>query len=509
MAGLYSISELEALYDGFRMDSIIAGFQDCRILVIGDLMLDEYVWGTVDRISPEAPVQIVSVKRESHTLGGAGNVVNNLLALEAKVSVFGVIGNGPYGDVMKNRFIELGADVEGLIHEKGRPTTRKTRIMASNQQVLRIDRETVAPINDLTAKRLLSLYEKKLPDIDLVLISDYMKGVLTEPVLKKVISLAAAYAKKVIIDPKGRKYAKYKGATLITPNKKEASEATGIEIDSDETLTEAGKMLLKEIGADRILITLGREGMALIEKDGGLTRIATEAKQVFDVSGAGDTVLSVMGLSLAAGADCEKSARLANIAAGIVVGKVGTATVTGNELRDALRRRPDAVSRKFRTLAELEESIKGIKQSGKKIVFTNGCFDLLHAGHIELLSNSRKIGDLLIVAIDDDESVRRVKGKGRPVINAAQRVRILCALDSVDFVLVNRTDELEQVIRILKPDIITKGSNYSPGEVIGSDILESYGGKIVITPVSEEITSSMIIKEILSSELDDREKREE
>jgi D-beta-D-heptose 7-phosphate kinase/D-beta-D-heptose 1-phosphate adenosyltransferase len=465
-------------------------------LVIGDLMIDEYVWGDVDRISPEAPVQVVSVKIEEYTLGGSGNVVKNLVALGAKVTVLGVAGADRDARRVIEKLAELGVDSRGVIVEPGRPTTRKTRIIADHQQVLRIDRETKKGIISPTLETLMELAEKHIPAVDVVLISDYAKGLITRSLVAKVVAVARALGKITIADPKGRDYAKYEGISLITPNRKEASIASGIEILDEKTLSAAAANLLEKTGVEKLLITCGNAGMVFFEPNQIPFKVKAVAREVYDVSGAGDTVVAVVGLGLAAGLSFREAITLANTAAGIVVGKVGTATVSKNELAQSIGRTPEDAVLKCRSLNELSELCRKFKQDRKRIVLTNGCFDLLHVGHIKLFSASKQLGDVLIVAIDDDDSVRRLKGGGRPVINATERLRILSALDSVDYVLVFASDELEKVIATIRPDILTKGTDYESHRVLGRATVESYGGRIELIPITEEISSTQIINNI-------------
>ena len=471
-------------------------FKDCTILVIGDLMIDEYVWGTVDRISPEAPVQIVSVDREDDTLGGAGNVVNNLRALGARVRVAGVVGTGPNGRLLEKRFKALGVDTGGLVRQKGRPTTRKTRIIAANQQVLRIDRETRREISPAARKNILAAAGRWMDDVDAVLVSDYGKGLVTPALMDGIVAAANACGKPVVVDPKGLDYSRYRGAALITPNRKEAGLAAGIAIETDADLDRAAQTIMTASGVSRLLITCGKDGMVLFREGAAPHRIAAEARQVFDVSGAGDTVLAVMGLALAAGADYPEAAALANTAGGIVVGKVGTATVSTEEIASALSPRSDQAARKFVPASELADLAARLRRQARRIVMTNGCFDLLHAGHLQLFAQSRRYGDVLIVAIDDDDSVRRVKGAGRPVIGQAERIRTLSALESIDFVTVFASEALESLIDNLRPDVLTKGSNYETGEVAGRKAVARHGGRVVRIPVTEDLSATTIINNI-------------
>jgi len=480
----------------------ISKFDQCHLLVVGDLMLDEYLWGEVDRISPEAPVQVVSIQKEDFTLGGAGKVVNNAVSLGAKVFAAGVIGTGRNGRLLLERFSKLGVDTEGIIQEPDRATTQKTRIIAANQHVLRIDRETKQDISGPTLEKMTRIIEDKMPDIDVVLISDYGKGLITKSLLSKVTASAKKHNKKVIVDPKGIDFSKYSGVSLLTPNQKEAALASGVEINNESSLEKAANKILQNTILDNLLITCGKDGMVLFEKNKKPYRVKAEARQVFDVSGAGDTVLAVFGLALASEASIHSSVAAANTAAGIVVGKVGTATVSKQELASALKTDDTGLPAKYKDLSELPALVEDLKKKGKRLVLTNGCFDLLHAGHVKLFSASKKLGDILIVAIDDDESVKSLKGSGRPVLHAKERVRILSALDAVDYVVVFSSKELINLIKIIQPDILTKGSNYTTTQVFGRERVEALGGKVVLIPVTEDISSTRIIDTIKHNEQD-------
>ena len=481
------------------MTTTLPEFTDHRILVIGDLMLDEYVWGDVDRISPEAPVQVVSVEREAFTLGGAGNVVNNLTALGASVSVAGVIGDGEDGRTMMDRFAALGADVSGVIRENGRRTTRKTRVIAANQHVVRIDRETLKPVAAEVHDRVEARIRDILPTADIVLVSDYDKGLLTPPFLACIIRSAQERGKRVLCDPKGKDFSKYRGADLITPNRKEAALASDIDIRDNDSLQRAADAIMETADLPHLLITQGKEGMTLFGQDRPPLRIPAEARQVFDVSGAGDTVLSIVGLSLAAGASLEEAARLANTAAGIVVGKVGAAAVSRSELESALERSAAPAS-KFRSMTELAALAMELRGAGRRIVLTNGCFDLLHTGHIMLFQEAKRHGDALIVAVDDDASVTAVKGPGRPIIGQDQRVRLLSALDAVDYVTVFSQGQLDALVRAVGPDVLLKGSNYEGREIIGREAVESAGGRVVFAPTIDGLSADAIIDHIRRGE---------
>ncbi len=501
----------------------ISKFDKCNILVVGDLMLDEYLWGEVDRISPEAPVQVVSIKNEDYAMGGAGNVVHNIVALGAKVIPAGVIGSGKNGQILLNKFKELGVDTAGIVQEPGRTTTKKTRIIASHQHVLRIDRETDKAISDPTLEKITRFIKDKIADVDVVLISDYGKGLITKTLLSGLISAAQKHKKVTIADPKGLDFSKYSGVSLLTPNKKEAALASGVDIVNESSLEIAANKILQNVHLDKLLITCGKDGMVLFEKNRSPYRVRAEARQVFDVSGAGDTVLAILGLAVASGVSIKNSVTVANAAARIVVGKVGTATVSkqelslalkivvgkvgtasvsNQELASAFKSDDNSLPSKYKDLPELPALIGKLKKKGKRIVLTNGCFDLLHVGHILLFSASKQLGDILIVAIDDNESVKTLKGPGRPVLHSKERVRILSALDSVDYVVVFSSRELEKLIEIIRPDVLTKGSNYTSEEVFGRELVEALGGKVVLIPVTENISSTRIINNIKSSRQD-------
>jgi len=477
----------------------IKKFAGCRLLVAGDLMVDEYLWGNVERISPEAPVQVVSVTSEEYTLGGAGNVISNLVALGAKVSAAGVIGTGTNGQLVLKKLNALGVNTRGIIQDRQRTTTRKTRIIANHQHVLRFDREVKTDISRQTMNKISRAAEEMMADADLILVSDYNKGLITKALMTKLLAAAQKYDRPLIVDPKGRDFKKYAGASLMTPNKKETARAAGIEIVDESSLAEAARRLIKKTDINKILVTCGKEGMVYFDHDAPPYRISTKAHQVFDVSGAGDTVLAVLGLGIAAGYSNTEAVALANTAAGIVVGKVGTATVSKTELAAALNLIPTLSLDKQKTLAEVAAIARNLEKTGKRIVLTNGCFDLLHVGHIKLLSASKQLGDVLIVALDDDESVKQLKGSGRPIINENERLRIISALDSVDYVIVFSSHELNEVIEAIRPAVLTKGSNYGTEAIRGREIVERYGGRVEIIPLTENISSTRIINNIKTS----------
>lgn len=438
-----------------------------KILVIGDLMLDHYLWGNCKRISPEAPVQVVDIDKETTVLGGAGNVINNLITMGSKVSVLSVIGFDSNGEELLNMLKVSGVDATNLVKQKDRYTSKKSRVIAVHQQIIRYDMESKDDINLKSEKQLYDRFEKIVEDFDAILLSDYGKGVLTETLTRKLISLAKKHNKFVLVDPKGDDYSKYKGATLITPNKKEAVEATKIDIKDEQSLHKAGELLKNSLALDFAVITLSEDGMAIFGDE--VTKIPTVAREVFDVTGAGDTVLASFGYALSCGLGIKKSAQFATSAAAVVVGKLGSATVSLDEIdmyEHSLR--SGKADSKIKTKEEIAELLKNFRD--KKIVFTNGCFDILHVGHVKYLEVAKSFGDMLIVGLNSDESVKRLKGESRPINISEDRAYVLSALESVSFVVEFGEDTPYDLIKEVQPDVLVKGGDYKDKEVIGSDI---------------------------------------
>ncbi len=438
-----------------------------RILVVGDLMIDHYLWGKCERISPEAPVQVLDVEREENLMGGAGNVLNNLLSLGAKVGVCSVIGDDDGAVWIDNRLDERGVIKEALLRDEGRKTTKKSRIIALHQQIVRVDKENKEDISLSSQEAILQKVQEVLGAYDLLLLSDYKKGVLTDTLTKNLIMIASSKNIPVFADPKGNDYSKYRGATLITPNKKEASVATNMEINSEEELIKAGEKLQDDLDLTYAFITLSEEGMAIFSKE-GMIKIPTVAREVFDVTGAGDTVIASLAFAYVQGEDIKAAAHFANAAAAVAVSKVGSATVTLEEIsayHDSITGKKS--HKKVLSWQELE---KELSMLDKKVVFTNGCFDILHAGHVKYLEEAKSFGDILVLGLNADASVRRLKGESRPINNQEDRALVLAALESVDFVVVFDEDTPYELIRVVKPDILVKGGDYEGKEVVGSDI---------------------------------------
>lgn len=442
-----------------------------NILVIGDLMIDHYLWGNCDRISPEAPVQIVNVKKESSVLGGAGNVINNLVSLGSGVEVISVVGDDNVADELKNLLEKIGVRANNLVIEKDRKTSKKSRLMASNQQVLRYDSESVDNICDKSSKEILEILEKKIKNFDAIILSDYKKGVLTNELTQDIIELANKNSIKVLADPKGKDFSKYKGAFTLTPNKKEAMEATNIDITDEKSLIEALKSLKLCCDLEVSLITLSEQGIAIFDEE--LTTSPTVAREVFDVTGAGDTVIASITFALSCGLDIKKAIYFANLAAGVVVGKLGSATATLDEIYEyesSLHK--SSSSSHIKTFGEIEKLAKKFHETGKKIVFTNGCFDILHVGHVKYLQEARSFGDVLILGLNADSSVRKLKGPSRPINNQEDRAYILASLESVDYVVIFEEETPYDLIKLIKPHVLVKGGDYVGKEVVGQDIAD-------------------------------------
>ncbi len=451
------------------MKEILDNSTQPNILVIGDLMVDHYLWGSCDRISPEAPVPIIDIKSESSVLGGAGNVINNLLSLGSQVGVLSVVGDDEVAEEVRY-LIDATEAKSYLILQKGRSTSKKSRIMASKSQIVRYDHESRNNVSFDSADKLYAKLQQIINAYDIILLSDYGKGVLTKHVTKQVISLANKFGKKVIVDPKGTDYTKYKGAYFLTPNKKEAELATGIKIESDDTLRSALDTLQKTAKLDLSLITLSEDGISVL-KDNEVTIKPTVAREVYDVTGAGDTVLASLGYALSKDVDIYTALEFANLAAGVVVGKLGSATVTLDEIEEyKASLHKSSIELHIKTRKEIKKISKRLKEQNKKVVFTNGCFDILHKGHVAYLNTAKSYGDVLIVGLNSDDSVKRLKGEDRPVNGEEDRAYILSALESVDYVVVFEEDTPYELISKVKPDILVKGADYEGKEVVGSDI---------------------------------------
>jgi len=462
-----------------------------KLLVIGDLIIDQYLWGNCERISPEAPVQVINVEKENTLLGGAGNVVNNLKTLGAKVDVISVVGDNQTSDTLKGLLADIEVDTKYLVPQKNRINSKKSRIIASQQQVVRYDHESTEEIDIKSQNLILDIFKKIAKDYDGVLLSDYGKGVLTNKLTQSLIKTANKNNKKVLVDPKGLDYSKYKGAYLLTPNKKEASEATKINIEDKASLTKAIARIKTECELDVSIITLSEQGIAIY--DNNLRILPTVTREVFDVTGAGDTILASLGFTLACDYGIDNAIKFSNLAAGVVVGKIGSSTATLNEIIEYESSLNKSSSDKhIKTLNEITVLSEEIRARGKKIVFTNGCFDLLHAGHVRYLETAKSFGDVLIVGLNSDQSVSNLKGKNRPVNMQIDRAYILAALEAVDYVVIFDEDTPYNLIKAIKPITLVKGGDYKDKEVAGQDIVD----ELKLVEFVDEKSTSQTIKKI-------------
>ncbi len=472
------------------------GLRGQRILVVGDILLDRYVWGEVERISPEAPVPVLLQNRVSDVPGGALNVARNVVAAGSKAIMVGVIGSDDEGLMILSLMKELGMERSGVVADSTRPTTLKTRVMASGQQLLRMDREKTGPFGTHIEEQLIRKLERAIPTCSGIIISDYCKGVITERIVKAVTGLASRNAVPVVADPKARSFALYRGVDFLTPNLKEASEAAGRPMIGSAAIEREGKRLIAQFGGRGIIITRGHEGLCLITKKGEMVHVAAQAREVFDVTGAGDTFIAHFTLALSSGLPPAEAARIGNAAAGVAVSKLGAVTVTPEELASAMGG-TETLS-KVRTAGDLRLLTDHLRSQGRTVVFTNGCFDLFHAGHVRLLREARALGDALIVALNTDDSVRRIKGAPRPILPATERAAVLSALPAVDYIVFFNEDTPERLIRELRPHILVKGTQ--KGEpIIGATLIESLGGKVVELPIGEAITTGALMKKIKRS----------
>lgn len=479
---------------------LLGGFHAARVLVLGDVMLDRFVYGTVERISPEAPIPVMSVQRTSDMPGGAGNVVRNVAAMGGQAILLGVVGDDEFAQDLRGRFAGMPTVEVRLIADASRPTTVKTRYVADRQQILRADRESRAEINQAVQGELLAAFEQALPNVDVVVLSDYAKGVLSEAVTQAAIAAARRAGKRVVVDPKSRSFAKYRGAHVLTPNRHELQLASGLECSNDEQVIAGARQSIEAGHCEAMVVTRSADGMSVVEQ-GGAMHLHAVAREVFDVSGAGDTAIAALALGLAKGGDLANVARLANIAAGIVVSKPGTAVVTTGEVMVALEdvAQPTASPKLF-NLHRVQQQVERWREQGLKVAFTNGCFDLLHPGHISLLDQARRTADKLVVGLNSDLSVRRLKGTGRPVQSEVARATVLVSLKAVDAVVIFDEDTPLELIRSLAPDVLVKGADYTVATVVGAEDVMARGGKVVLANLVEGQSTTNTLRRVVSAE---------
>ena len=473
------------------MKGINPHFNSAHVLVVGDLMLDRYWYGDTARISPEAPVPVVKVEHLEDRVGGACNVALNIASLGAGASLVGVVGRDEAAQTLSERLHSAGIHTD-FQQASDKPTITKLRVISRQQQLLRLDFEE--PFGSDDVDQVLAKTIALLPDASVLVLSDYAKGVLREP--QPLIAAAKKHGVSVLVDPKGDEFSRYAGATLLTPNISEFEAVVGV-CSSEGELVSRGLELLNDLQLEALLITRGEQGMTLLRNDHAELHLPARAREVFDVTGAGDTVIAVLASALAAGEALPNAVTLANLAAGIVVGKLGTATISGPELRRAVFLEQGS-ERGVVNDEQLLVDIADARAHGERIVFTNGCFDILHAGHVGYLEQARNLGDRLIVAVNADASVRRLKGEGRPINSEDRRMAVLAGLESVDWVLAFTEDTPERLLTLIRPDILVKGGDYLKEEVVGWEIVESYGGQVQALDYLDDCSTTAIVEKIQS-----------
>ena len=464
-------------------------FQNARLLVIGDVMLDRYWHGSASRVSPEAPVPVVKVANREDRPGGAGNVALNIAALGSAVRLVGVVGDDETGLELYSRLKAAGVYCDFLQSEE-KPTITKLRIISQHQQLIRLDFEKAFEASDIIG--LQDKAKSLVDDSQVMVLSDYGKGALQDII--DLIDLGRSRNIPIIVDPKGTDFAKYRGATLITPNLTEFEAVVGGS-DNEGEFVNKGLRLVRELNLEAILITRGEHGMTLIRPDSPELHLPARAQEVFDVTGAGDTVISVLAASMAAGDGFADATALANLAAGLVVGKLGTAAISGPELRRAMLADQNS-GRGVMTAEQLQIVVQDAKAHGEKIIFTNGCFDIIHAGHVGYLADAKQLGDRLVVAINDDDSVRRLKGAGRPINPVERRMAVLAGLEAVDWVVSFSEDTPEPLLESLQPEVLVKGGDYTMDQVVGGSYVESYGGMVRVLEFLDNCSTSAIMEKI-------------
>jgi D-beta-D-heptose 7-phosphate kinase / D-beta-D-heptose 1-phosphate adenosyltransferase len=481
----------------FDFDSFHRAMARQTVLCVGDLMLDEFVYGEVSRISPEAPAPVITARRSETNIGGAGNVARNIAALGARCIFVGLIGEDAAGAELKAALAREPLIESVIVTDASRPTTRKVRFVSEHflTHMLRADWEMTHPATGATEQKLIDTILPLIPRADIVLLSDYAKGVLTARVIRNVIDTARKAGKAVIVDPKSANFAVYRGATLLTPNRKEFSEATRSRADSHESIAAAAPELMQLADCEAILVTQSERGMTLVPRTGDVVHVPAYPVKVRDVSGAGDTVVAILSVARGAGADWEDALRLANAAAAVAVGKKGTAIVTPAELRRQIL--PHAsLAAEEKIVApgrELEAQLSDWRKQDLRIGFTNGCFDILHPGHVKVLTAARGACDRLIVGLNSDASVKRLKGEGRPVQTERARAEVLAALEAVDLVAIFEEDTPLKLIEQIKPSVLVKGGDYTREQVVGHEIVEAHGGEVVLVEVLAGFSTTSLV----------------
>ncbi|MCK4751830.1 MAG: bifunctional heptose 7-phosphate kinase/heptose 1-phosphate adenyltransferase [Planctomycetes bacterium] len=472
-----------------------------KVLVVGDFMLDVYIYGDALRISPEAPVPVLKVTEKKYNCGGAGSVACDLAALGAVPICLGIIGQDKNGEIVKKMLNEIEADISGFLSVSDRPTISKQRLIGlaqhrHQQQLFRMDEECTDPLSDEQNKTILQTYKDKLTQADIVCLQDYNKGLLEPALCKEMIELAKAANKKILVDPSlDGDYSKYTGATLVTPNRQETSVAVGFDIKDEDTAAKAAKTLIEKLKLEAVVITLDKEGAYL--KAGEISEIVpTRPRSVYDVSGAGDVVLATLATTLAAGCDYKMAVQLSNITGGIEVEKFGTATVTIEEIINEIVSQNRDKGGKVRSSDSLVTELGYHRRQNETIVFTNGCFDVIHRGHIEFLQFCKSQGDIVVLGLNSDSSVKTIKGPDRPINNQYDRAAVLAAMETVDYIAVFDEPDPLELIKKVKPDVLIKGQDWADKGVVGQEFVESCDGKVVLAPLVEGKSSTNVIEKI-------------
>ncbi len=480
---------------------LLSNLGQAHVVVVGDVMLDRFVFGQVDRISPEGPIPVFQISGEDRMVGGAGNVARNLAALRVPSEMIGVVGNDASGREVADLVAAEGVDPARLVIDGTRQTTVKTRFTAAGQQMLRADQEDAGDVNDDITRRIIDHLKAVLTKDSVLVLSDYGKGVLTPACLSALIGHALTLSVPVLVDPKGRDFRRYWGATVLTPNLKELSVAAGRSLSDDDDIVTAAQDVINKSGLQALLVTRSSDGMTLVTNDCDVTHQATEAREVFDVSGAGDTVVATLAAALGAGAPLADAMALANQAAGIVVGKVGTAAVHLSDLTQSVQGNSQAgAGGKLLDQDALKDRIAVWRRQGLRVGFTNGCFDLLHPGHISLLTQAKAACDRLVLGLNSDASVRRLKGPERPVQTEVSRATVLSGLAAVDVVTLFDEDTPLALITALVPDVLIKGADYTKDEVVGADVVEAAGGRVVLAQLLDGHSTTATVGKLKSED---------
>lgn len=483
------------------VETVERGFYHRRVLVVGDLILDRYFWGVVERISPEAPVPVVRLNHKTHAAGGAANVATNLNSLGCTVTVAGIVGADEDGHLLLDFMRNAGIETTAVLSMPDRPTTCKTRVLDARQQMIRFDVEEIVELSFELRQRLICEVEKQIPGCSAIILSDYGKGLLSGSVCQAIIEHAQKLSIPTFVDPKGANYQKYAGCHVISPNRMELAAAVSGEYHDLAALLRKGERLRSDLRIGHLMVTLGELGITLLNPS-GIHSFPALAREVFDVSGAGDTVIATTTAALASGLDLPESIRLANLAAGIVIGKLGTVPISKDELLAGIASDAETHQGQPEKICTLETLLKRVahwRVAGQRIAFTNGCFDLLHVGHLALLEQAKREGDRLIVALNTDRSVRALKRAGRPIISEDARARLVAALPCVDAVVLFDEETPLNLIRTVQPNVLVKGGDYTEEEVVGANEMKSWGGKITLIPLVEGSSTTTILERAAAS----------